>query len=178
MISEAGIFLIYISTDYVFDGRNPPYGENDAPNPLNVYGKSKLEGEREVLRHSPGASTLYSFLYYRCHYGCHCVFVFVLYSHAWLGTLIPQMLICHSNSSPVQVRLCCECPYCTERWSGWMRALWRCCGTRFRRGQRAAVWSTVSSAYPPTSTMWLESADRWLSGGSRWAQTDWLIEQP
>uniref|UniRef100_A0A674BSE8 Methionine adenosyltransferase 2 subunit beta n=1 Tax=Salmo trutta TaxID=8032 RepID=A0A674BSE8_SALTR len=54
----AGIFLIYISTDYVFDGRNPPYGENDAPNPLNVYGKSKLEGEREVLRHSPGAAVL------------------------------------------------------------------------------------------------------------------------
>lgn len=50
----AGIFLIYISTDYVFDGRNPPYGENDAPNPLNLYGKSKLEGEREILRHCPG----------------------------------------------------------------------------------------------------------------------------
>lgn len=52
--STAGIFLIYISTDYVFDGRNPPYGENDAPNPLNLYGKSKLEGEREILRHCPG----------------------------------------------------------------------------------------------------------------------------
>lgn len=38
----------------MFDGRNPPYGENDAPNPLNLYGKSKLEGEREVLRHNPG----------------------------------------------------------------------------------------------------------------------------
>lgn len=52
------IFLLYISTDYVFDGRNPPYGEDDAPNPLNLYGKSKLEGEREVLRHNPGASVL------------------------------------------------------------------------------------------------------------------------
>uniref|UniRef100_A0A8C4T395 Methionine adenosyltransferase 2 subunit beta n=1 Tax=Erpetoichthys calabaricus TaxID=27687 RepID=A0A8C4T395_ERPCA len=48
----AGIFLIYISTDYVFDGRNPPYAENDSPNPLNVYGKTKLEGEKEVLRHN------------------------------------------------------------------------------------------------------------------------------
>ncbi|XP_061104802.1 methionine adenosyltransferase 2 subunit beta isoform X1 [Conger conger] len=54
----AGIFLIYVSTDYVFDGRNPPYGENDAPNPLNMYGKSKLEGEREVLRHNPTAAIL------------------------------------------------------------------------------------------------------------------------
>lgn len=53
-IRAAGIFLIYISTDYVFDGRNPPYGENDTPNPLNMYGKSKLRGEEEILRHCPG----------------------------------------------------------------------------------------------------------------------------
>ncbi|XP_068600865.1 methionine adenosyltransferase 2 subunit beta isoform X2 [Brachionichthys hirsutus] len=50
--------LLYISTDYVFDGRNPPYGEDDGPNPLNVYGRSKLEGEREALRHCPGALVL------------------------------------------------------------------------------------------------------------------------
>ncbi|XP_046899213.1 methionine adenosyltransferase 2 subunit beta isoform X1 [Hypomesus transpacificus] len=56
--SNQGIFLIYISTDYVFDGRNPPYGENDTPNPLNLYGRSKLEGEREVLRHNPDAAIL------------------------------------------------------------------------------------------------------------------------
>lgn len=49
-----GALFLYISTDYVFDGRNPPYGEDDAPNPLNVYGRSKLEGERETLRHCPG----------------------------------------------------------------------------------------------------------------------------
>ncbi|XP_022625134.1 methionine adenosyltransferase 2 subunit beta isoform X1 [Seriola lalandi dorsalis] len=53
-----GAFLLYISTDYVFDGRNPPYGEDDSPNPLNVYGRSKLEGERETLRHCPGAVVL------------------------------------------------------------------------------------------------------------------------
>ncbi|XP_047463895.1 methionine adenosyltransferase 2 subunit beta isoform X2 [Mugil cephalus] len=53
-----GAFFLYISTDYVFDGRNPPYGEDDCPNPLNVYGRSKLEGERETLRHCPGAVVL------------------------------------------------------------------------------------------------------------------------
>lgn len=53
-----GAFFVYISTDYVFDGRNPPYGEDDSPNPLNVYGRSKLEGERETLRHCPGAVVL------------------------------------------------------------------------------------------------------------------------
>ncbi|XP_069051446.1 methionine adenosyltransferase 2 subunit beta isoform X2 [Lepisosteus oculatus] len=55
---SAGMFLIHISTDYVFDGRDPPYAENDPPNPLNLYGKTKLEGEREVLRHNPGAAVL------------------------------------------------------------------------------------------------------------------------
>lgn len=40
--------LIYISTDYVFDGTKGLYSENDAPNPINYYGKTKLEGELEV----------------------------------------------------------------------------------------------------------------------------------
>ncbi|XP_015224678.1 PREDICTED: methionine adenosyltransferase 2 subunit beta-like [Cyprinodon variegatus] len=53
--AACGAVLIYISTDYVFDGRNPPYGEDDSPNPLNLYGRSKLEGERETLRHCPGS---------------------------------------------------------------------------------------------------------------------------
>lgn len=53
-----GALFLYISTDYVFDGRNPPYGEDDSPNPLNLYGRSKLEGERETLRHCPGAVVL------------------------------------------------------------------------------------------------------------------------
>ncbi|CAJ1063148.1 methionine adenosyltransferase 2 subunit beta isoform X2 [Xyrichtys novacula] len=56
--ATCGALLIYISSDYVFDGRNPPYGEDDSPNPLNVYGRSKLEGERETLRHCPGAVVL------------------------------------------------------------------------------------------------------------------------
>ena len=41
--------LIHFSTDYVFDGEKPaPYVETDAPSPLNVYGRSKLEGERAI----------------------------------------------------------------------------------------------------------------------------------
>lgn len=42
-------YLIYISTDYVFDGTHPPYTEDSPPNPLNGYGKSKREGELAVL---------------------------------------------------------------------------------------------------------------------------------
>jgi dTDP-4-dehydrorhamnose reductase len=46
---KAGIPMLYVSTDYVFDGEKPaPYLEGDLPNPLNVYGKSKLVGEKAV----------------------------------------------------------------------------------------------------------------------------------
>src|ERR1700682_1166287 len=39
--------VLYVSTDYVFDGEKPtPYVEEDTPNPINVYGRSKLQGER------------------------------------------------------------------------------------------------------------------------------------
>jgi dTDP-4-dehydrorhamnose reductase len=51
---KAGVVFVYISTDYVFDGENPPYKEEDGTNPLNLYGKYKLEGEqyiRENLEH-------------------------------------------------------------------------------------------------------------------------------
>jgi dTDP-4-dehydrorhamnose reductase len=52
--AKAGGRLIYLSTDYVFDGRKgSPYVETDEANPLNVYGRSKLEGERLALAHCP-----------------------------------------------------------------------------------------------------------------------------
>ena len=40
--------LLYVSTDYVFDGRSPPYDENAEPFPINLYGRSKLESEEHV----------------------------------------------------------------------------------------------------------------------------------
>ncbi|MGQ9626026.1 MAG: dTDP-4-dehydrorhamnose reductase [Anaerolineae bacterium] len=46
---EYGCTLLHMSTDYVFDGRKgKPYVETDTPNPINVYGISKLAGERFV----------------------------------------------------------------------------------------------------------------------------------
>lgn len=46
-----GVFPIYISTDYVFSGRQgeAPYKSSSAPDPPNVYGRTKLEGEKAVL---------------------------------------------------------------------------------------------------------------------------------
>ena len=46
---KSGALLVHYSTDYVFDGEKPaPYVEEDQPNPLNVYGASKLAGERAI----------------------------------------------------------------------------------------------------------------------------------
>ena len=48
--AETGAKLMTMSTDYVFDGKKTGmYTEDDEPNPLNVYGASKLEGERRAL---------------------------------------------------------------------------------------------------------------------------------
>ena len=46
---KSGAMLVHYSTDYVFDGeKGSPYNETDVPNPLNVYGESKLAGEKAV----------------------------------------------------------------------------------------------------------------------------------
>jgi len=50
--------LVYISTDYVFDGKNGPYKEEDAINPLSVYARHKLEGEQMALRDIEGSLVL------------------------------------------------------------------------------------------------------------------------
>lgn len=48
--------FIHFSTDYVFDGtKGLPYTETDIPNPINIYGKSKLAGEHAVLNTNPEA---------------------------------------------------------------------------------------------------------------------------
>ncbi|KAJ9112099.1 hypothetical protein QFC22_006399 [Naganishia vaughanmartiniae] len=49
LAEELGCLMIYVSTDYVFDGKNPPYKPTDKPNPLNLYGKLKEAGEQAVL---------------------------------------------------------------------------------------------------------------------------------
>ncbi|KAK4189647.1 hypothetical protein QBC35DRAFT_513905 [Podospora australis] len=51
LCAERSILLIYISTDYVFPGKpgDAPYEANAEPSPTNLYGQTKLEGERAVL---------------------------------------------------------------------------------------------------------------------------------
>ena len=54
--AERGLPLLTFSSDLVFDGKqDEPYTESSAPNPLSVYGRSKLVGERAVLATHPAA---------------------------------------------------------------------------------------------------------------------------
>lgn len=46
--SAPGAHMIYISTDFVFNGAKGNYSEDDKPSPLSVYGRTKLEGESEI----------------------------------------------------------------------------------------------------------------------------------
>ena len=60
--------LLHISTDFVFSGRQSrPYREEDTPDPLGVYGRSKLEGERAVLEAQPDAVVLRTAWVYGVH---------------------------------------------------------------------------------------------------------------
>ena len=52
---ENGILLVHFSTDFVFDGeKKSPYTEEDKPNPLSIYGESKLLGEQYLLNSHAG----------------------------------------------------------------------------------------------------------------------------
>ena len=58
MGQRLGARFVYYSTDYVFDGVGGPFKEEDTARPLNVYGRSKLEGERALLDAIPRALVL------------------------------------------------------------------------------------------------------------------------
>ena len=54
-VARGGARLLHVSTDAVFDGQRGDYTELDQPNPLSVYARTKLEGERAVLQANPEA---------------------------------------------------------------------------------------------------------------------------
>lgn len=57
--ARRNVLLVHYSTDYVFDGsKQGPWIESDSPNPMNVYGKSKLAGE-EAVQHAGGRHLIF-----------------------------------------------------------------------------------------------------------------------
>ncbi len=68
-----GSWLLFLSTDYVFDGTRPPYSPDDTTRPLNLYGRTKLDGERAVLSQSGDTAVLrVGLLYGRVEYAEEC----------------------------------------------------------------------------------------------------------
>jgi len=56
-------WMLYISTDYVFDGTKAPYQPQDQPNPLNYYGLTKLQGEEIIRKNDVGGILRVPILY-------------------------------------------------------------------------------------------------------------------
>ena len=59
--------LVSISTDYVFDGEKGWYSEEDCPNPISHYGLTKLEGEKQVIKHCSDYAILRTSVLYGWH---------------------------------------------------------------------------------------------------------------
>lgn len=69
-LAKYGKRIVHISTDYVFDGNNcKPYNEDDTPHPVSVYGKTKLEGEKNVLANADTAIIIRTAWLYSPHGG-------------------------------------------------------------------------------------------------------------
>ena len=67
-VARQGGRMLHVSTDFVFDGRQDrPYREEDSPNPIGVYGRSKLAGEQAVQAALPGATLLRTAWVYGVH---------------------------------------------------------------------------------------------------------------
>ena len=64
---ETGAKLVCISTDYVFDGEKGLYAEEDAPNPIDFYGLTKLEGEKQVMKRCKNYAVLRTSVLYGRH---------------------------------------------------------------------------------------------------------------
>lgn len=62
--ARSGAGFVFFSSEYVFDGGQGPYAEDDPASPLSVYGRSKWEGERAVLAEIPRAVVVRSTVVY------------------------------------------------------------------------------------------------------------------
>ena len=70
-----GIKMIHVSTDYVFDGSRGPYDENQKPNPISVYGKTKLASEKVIANTLEDYCIVRTMILYGYHPGVRLNFV-------------------------------------------------------------------------------------------------------
>ena len=95
--------LLHYSTDYVFDGtKGSPYVETDTPNPLSVYGQTKLEGEQAVMASGCSFLVLRSSWIYSRRSG------FVAKVLEWARTQETIRIVDDQISSPTPARLMAE----------------------------------------------------------------------
>lgn len=95
-----GAGIVHISSDFVFDGtKGSPYNENDRPNPLSVYGRSKYEGDLRVLNSKASAIVLRTAWLYGIH-GKN--FVKAILERAKVGT--PLEVVSDQIGSPTYTR--------------------------------------------------------------------------
>lgn len=100
---KANAILVHYSTDYVFDGtKGSPYVETDQPNPINVYGQTKLEGEQTVASSGCSYLVLRSSWIYSRHSG------FVAKVLEWARTQEVIRIVDDQISSPTPARLMAE----------------------------------------------------------------------
>ena len=147
--AEAGLPLVHISTDYVFDGaKQGAYREDDSVGPINIYGGSKLEGERGVRRANPR------------HVILRTSWVYGVYGHNFLKTIV--RLAAESDELRV-VADQCGCPTSTtdlaeailQIWTKRDVAPW---GTYHFAGQGVTTWHGFASRIVETSGAFFRQA--------------------
>lgn len=104
---EFGVFIIHISTDYVFNGEYPRlYNEDDVPCPVNIYGLSKMYGEREIIENASEYVILRtSFLY--SEYGNNFLTKIIELLDNWDGNETKRV-VTDQIASPTYVRDLCQ----------------------------------------------------------------------
>lgn len=104
-VRRSGGMLVHYSTDYVFDGtKDSPYVETDVPNPLNVYGESKLAGEKVVRQ----AAEVYLILRTSWVYSLRLQGGFVQKVLAWARQNDTLRIVDDQTGSPTWARMLAE----------------------------------------------------------------------